>query len=53
MCQFWDQIKSSDGGVRQLQYTARVEGADKTGSNSKWQTWPDLSTKQLTVPKTR
>ncbi|KAH8200482.1 hypothetical protein TruAng_005375 [Truncatella angustata] len=30
---FWDQIKSSDGVVRQLQYTSRVEGEDKTGTN--------------------
>ncbi|KAK8020386.1 carbohydrate-binding module family 1 protein [Apiospora arundinis] len=30
---FWDEIKGSDGVVRQLQYTARVEGADKTGTN--------------------
>ncbi|KAI0134670.1 cellobiose dehydrogenase [Xylariales sp. AK1849] len=31
---FWDEITSADGGVRQLQYTARVEGADKTGTNN-------------------
>ncbi|KAK8114146.1 fungal cellulose binding domain-containing protein [Apiospora kogelbergensis] len=31
---FWDQIKGTDGVVRQLQYTARVEGADKTGTNN-------------------
>lgn len=26
--QFWDEIKGSDGIVRQLQWTARVEGND-------------------------
>ncbi|KAK6070571.1 fungal cellulose binding domain-containing protein [Seiridium cupressi] len=31
---FWDQVMSSDGIVRQMQYTSRVEGADKTGSNN-------------------
>ncbi|KAF3004614.1 hypothetical protein E8E14_008457 [Neopestalotiopsis sp. 37M] len=31
---FWDQVTSSDGKVRQMQYTARVEGADKTDSNN-------------------
>ncbi|KAI1845097.1 hypothetical protein JX265_002817 [Neoarthrinium moseri] len=30
---FWDEIKTSDGKVRQLQYTSRVEGEDKTGTN--------------------
>ncbi|KAI5860128.1 hypothetical protein GGS23DRAFT_250254 [Durotheca rogersii] len=31
---FWDEIKGADGVVRQLQWTARVEGADQTESNS-------------------
>ncbi|KAI0164219.1 hypothetical protein GGR52DRAFT_110854 [Hypoxylon sp. FL1284] len=31
---FWDEIKGADGVVRQLQWTARVEGADQTDSNN-------------------
>ncbi|RYO74473.1 hypothetical protein DL764_010817 [Monosporascus ibericus] len=31
---FWDEILGADGVTRQLQYTARVEGGDQTGTNS-------------------
>ncbi|KAH9900088.1 cellobiose dehydrogenase [Xylariomycetidae sp. FL2044] len=31
---FWEEITGPDGIVRQLQYTARVEGADQTDNNS-------------------
>ncbi|XXH03587.1 hypothetical protein Hte_009992 [Hypoxylon texense] len=31
---FWDEILGADGVVRQLQWTARVEGADQTDSNN-------------------
>ncbi|KAI0143967.1 hypothetical protein F4776DRAFT_447625 [Hypoxylon sp. NC0597] len=31
---FWDEIKGADGIVRQLQWTARVEGADLTNSTN-------------------
>ncbi|KAI1402017.1 hypothetical protein F4819DRAFT_496243 [Hypoxylon fuscum] len=31
---FWDEITGADGVVRQLQWTARVEGADQTDSNN-------------------
>ncbi|RYO77912.1 hypothetical protein DL766_001885 [Monosporascus sp. MC13-8B] len=31
---FWDEIRGADGVTRQLQYTARVEGGDQTGTNS-------------------
>ncbi|KAI1344937.1 cellobiose dehydrogenase [Xylariaceae sp. FL0016] len=31
---FWEEITGSDGKVRQLHWTARIEGADQTGSNS-------------------
>ncbi|KAI1142024.1 carbohydrate-binding module family 1 protein [Hypoxylon sp. FL0543] len=31
---FWDEIKGDDGVVRQLQWTARVEGSDGTPSGS-------------------
>lgn len=35
--QFWDEIKGSDGIVRQLQWTARVEGNDAiTASKREW-----------------
>ncbi|KAI1171383.1 cellobiose dehydrogenase [Nemania sp. FL0916] len=31
---FWEEVTGADGKVRQFQWTARVEGADQTGSNS-------------------
>ncbi|KAI1380835.1 hypothetical protein F4677DRAFT_199933 [Hypoxylon crocopeplum] len=31
---FWDEIMGADGIVRQVQWTARVEGADQTESNN-------------------
>ncbi|KAI2606095.1 uncharacterized protein GGS25DRAFT_373452 [Hypoxylon fragiforme] len=31
---FWDEIEGADGVVRQLQWTARVEGADLTNSTN-------------------
>ncbi|OTB09082.1 carbohydrate-binding module family 1 protein [Hypoxylon sp. CI-4A] len=31
---FWDEIEGADGVVRQLQWTARVEGADQTNSTN-------------------
>ncbi|KAI1485643.1 cellobiose dehydrogenase [Biscogniauxia mediterranea] len=31
---FWEEITGADGRVRQLQWTARIEGADMTGSNN-------------------
>nr|ADT70776.1 cellobiose dehydrogenase [Hypoxylon haematostroma] len=31
---FWDEIKGADGVVRQLQWTARVEGEDQTNSSN-------------------
>ncbi|ORY65545.1 cellobiose dehydrogenase [Pseudomassariella vexata] len=31
---FWDEIPCSDGVTRQLHYTSRVEGEDKTGTNN-------------------
>ncbi|KAI1260951.1 hypothetical protein F5Y18DRAFT_431739 [Xylariaceae sp. FL1019] len=31
---FWEEITGGDGQVRQLMWTARIEGADQTGSNN-------------------
>ncbi|KAI0912248.1 cellobiose dehydrogenase [Ustulina deusta] len=31
---FWEEVIGADGKVRQFQWTARIEGADQTGSNS-------------------
>ncbi|GAW17018.1 hypothetical protein ANO14919_064670 [Xylariales sp. No.14919] len=31
---FWEEVTGADGKVRQFQWTARIEGADQTGSNS-------------------
>ncbi|KAI0514464.1 cellobiose dehydrogenase [Xylaria bambusicola] len=31
---FWEEVTGPDGKVRQFQWTARIEGADQTGSNS-------------------
>ncbi|KAH8158440.1 hypothetical protein CIB48_g9809 [Xylaria polymorpha] len=31
---FWEEVSGADGKVRQFQWTARIEGADQTGSNS-------------------
>ncbi|KAI1081234.1 carbohydrate-binding module family 1 protein [Whalleya microplaca] len=31
---FWDEIEGADGVTRQIQWTARVEGADQTDSNN-------------------
>ncbi|KAI1816291.1 hypothetical protein GGS20DRAFT_248754 [Poronia punctata] len=31
---FWEEITGDDGIVRQIQWTARIEGADQTGSNN-------------------
>ncbi|KAI1756363.1 cellobiose dehydrogenase [Xylaria castorea] len=31
---FWEEVVGADGKVRQFQWTARIEGADQTGSNS-------------------
>ncbi|KAI0440680.1 cellobiose dehydrogenase [Xylaria telfairii] len=31
---FWEEVLGADGKVRQFQWTARIEGADQTGSNS-------------------
>ncbi|KAI0388725.1 hypothetical protein F5Y17DRAFT_474158 [Xylariaceae sp. FL0594] len=30
---FWEEIKGADGIVRAIEWTARIEGADQTGSN--------------------
>lgn len=32
---FWDEITGADGIVRQLQWTARVEGSDGIANGSK------------------
>ncbi|KAI1274609.1 cellobiose dehydrogenase [Xylaria sp. FL0933] len=31
---FWEEVVGADGRVRQFQWTARIEGADQTGSNN-------------------
>ncbi|KAJ8123784.1 hypothetical protein ONZ43_g345 [Nemania bipapillata] len=31
---FWEEVKGADGKTRQFQWTARIEGADQTGSNN-------------------
>ncbi|KAJ2987264.1 hypothetical protein NUW58_g4607 [Xylaria curta] len=33
---FWEEVSGADGKVRQFQWTARIEGADQTGSNSEY-----------------
>ncbi|KAJ8120943.1 hypothetical protein O1611_g10229 [Lasiodiplodia mahajangana] len=31
---FWEEVTGADGKTRQFQWTARIEGADQTGSNT-------------------
>jgi hypothetical protein len=46
--QFWDEIKGPDGIVRQLQWTARVEGNDAYTTSKSKQHLPLPNTQPVT-----